>query len=325
MKKYIKHILIALICFVFITLLNFVLPRLLPGDSIAYLTGFEEEEMTAEMYAYYHHALHLDESIFKQFGYYIKSLFDGTLGYSYKKGAVVSSLIAEKIGYSLQITLPAAIISIIIGLFWGLHAGYKRNSKFDKLSTTALIIWNSIPVFMVALVLVITLCVQARMFPYMGLNSSYTQIGTASYFFDRLYHLILPIFAIVATTIPQRYLLVRNMTAKFMDDKSVSYARQRGLTPAKIKFGYIFKNIAQPFVTMVGTSIGGCFGGSIIIENIFSIGGVGVLLDTAVYTLDYPLMQGILFITTLSIIICVVLSDIICILIDPRVKRGNQA
>ena len=91
----------------------------------------------------------------------------------------------------------------------------------------------------------------------------------------------------------------------------------------KIKIGYILKNIAQPFITMVGMSVSTCIGGSLVVENIFSIGGMGRLLSDAVYTLDYPLMQGILFVTTSIMTVSIVVTDVICILIDPRVRLGG--
>lgn len=324
MKKYVKHIVVALICFLLILVLNFVLPRALSGDPIAYLTGFEEEEMSAEKYEYYYHALHLDESIWVQFGYYLLSIFDGTLGYSYQQQATVSALILEKLGYSLQITIPATLISIIIGLFWGLNSGYKKEGLKDKISTSAIVMLNALPGFAIALILAITLGVQLKWFPYVGLSSSGIQVGTWQYLVDRMYHLILPITAVVLASLPSKYLLVRNTVAKFVDDKSVSYAKQRGLGNGKIKRDYVLKNVAQPFVTMVGSSIGSCVGGAIVVESIFSIKGIGGLLNQAVYSLDYPLMQGILLITTLSIVVCVTLSDIVCILIDPRVKKGEE-
>lgn len=324
MKKYLKHIITAFVCFLFIVVLNFALPRLLPGNPIAYLTGFDEEEMSSDLYNYYYHALHLDKNIFVQFGFYLKSLFDGTLGYSYKKERVVSAIISERIGVSLQITIPAVLISLIIGLFWGVHSGYKKDSSFDKISTTSLIVENSIPSFAIALVLIITLCFQTQLFPYSGLNSVDVKIGTIQYFFDRIYHLILPILTIVLATLPSRYLLVRNTTAQFADDKSVLYAKQRGLSDRKIKYDYMLKNTIQPYISMIGTSIGSCIGGNIIVENIFSINGVGGLLNSAIYTLDYPLMQGILFVTSFFMIICVILSDLICIIIDPKIKKGEN-
>lgn len=92
----------------------------------------------------------------------------------------------------------------------------------------------------------------------------------------------------------------------------------------KIRFGYMLKNIAQPFITMVGMSVSLCVGGSLVIEKIFSINGMGGLLNEAVYTLDYPLMQGVLFVTTLIMVVSIVVTDIICILIDPKVRLGES-
>jgi peptide/nickel transport system permease protein len=87
----------------------------------------------------------------------------------------------------------------------------------------------------------------------------------------------------------------------------------------------MLKNIAQPFISMVGMSVSTCVGGSLVIENIFSIPGMGGLLNQAVYTLDYPLMQGILFVTTGIMVVSIVITDVVCILIDPKVRRGNYA
>lgn len=323
MKTYKKSLILALVCFVIVTVLNFFLPRLLPGNPIAYLTGFSEEDMTPAQIAYYRQALHLEEPVFIQFGYYLRSLFDGTLGYSYKKEAAVFALILERLGYTLQITLPAVILSTTIGLFWGLHCGYKKGSLCNKASTTLQIVVNTMPAFLIAMVLMILLCFRQNWFPYTGLNSAQVLPGTAAYLLDRIHHLILPVLTLTIASTPSRYLLMRNTVSQITDEKYVLYAKERGLSDMKIKFGYILKNIAQPFVTMVGMSVSTCIGGSLVVENVFSIGGMGQLLSEAVYTLDYPLMQGILFVTTAIMTISIVLTDLICILIDPKVRLGG--
>ena len=145
MKQYLKSIGIALACFLLVILLNFALPRLLPGDPVAYLSGFAEQDLTTAQIERYRTELHLDEPVLSQFGYYLKSLADGTLGYSFKKNAVVSDLIRERIGATLQISLPAVVLSTLIGLIWGLNAGYRRDGVFDRLSTAALILLNTVP------------------------------------------------------------------------------------------------------------------------------------------------------------------------------------
>ena len=119
MKKYRKNLILALVCFLIVIVLNFFLLRLSPGNPIAYLTGFSEEDMTPAQAAYYRQALHLDEPVFAQFGHYLRSLFDGTLGCSYKKETTVSALIGQRLGYTLQITLPAVLLSTALGLFLG--------------------------------------------------------------------------------------------------------------------------------------------------------------------------------------------------------------
>lgn len=325
MKKYGKNLILALVCFLIVVALNFFLPRLLPGNPIAYLTGFSEEDMTPAQVTYYRQALHLDKPVSVQFGYYLRSLLDGTLGYSYKKEAAVSALIDQRLGYTLQITLPAVFLSTLLGLLWGLHCGYRKGSAFEKLSTTVQIIVNTMPTFLIALVLMILFCFRQRWFPYTGLNSAGAVPGTIGYLRDRVHHLILPVLTLTIASAPSRYLLMRNTVSQVTEEKYVLYAKERGLSDRKIKFGYILKNIAQPFITMVGMSVSTCIGGSLVVENIFSIGGMGELLSDAVYTLDYPLMQGILFVTTAIMTISIVATDLVCILIDPKVRLGGGA
>ena len=324
MKKYVNSMFTALVCFLVVILLNFILPRLLPGDPIAYLSGFAEEDMTAAQYERYATALHLNESVPKQFGYYLRSLLDGTLGYSFKKDAVVSALIRERIGSTLQITLPAVLLSTLLGLIWGLDCGYRKGSLRDRLSTSLLIILNTVPGFLIALVLIILLCFRHRLFPYTGLNSVGMAPGVPGYFSDRLRHLFLPVLTLTLGALPSRYLLMRNTAGKAAEEKYVLYAKERGLSDRKIQYAYILKNIAQPFITMVGMSVSLCVGGSLVIENIFSVSGMGKLLTDAVYTLDYPLMQGILFVTTGIMVISIVVTDLLCILIDPKVRWGEE-
>lgn len=181
MKDYKKNMRLALVCFLLVVVLNFFLPRLLPGNPVAYLTGFSEQDMTPAQVAFYEDALHLNKPLAMQFGYYLRSLLDGTLGYSYKKDAAVSALIGEKIGYTLQITVPAVLLSAGIGLFWGLRCGYKKDSLADRFSTTALIILNAVPTFLIGLGLMIVCCFQNRLLPYTGLNSPEAVRGTAGY------------------------------------------------------------------------------------------------------------------------------------------------
>lgn len=323
-RRYLKSILVALACFCVVVVLNFALPRLLPGDPIAYLTGFAEQEMTPAQYEYYTQALHLDESLPAQFGYYLASIADGTLGYSYKKEATVSSLVFQRLGVTLQLALPALALSTVLGLAWGLRCGYARGGTLDRVSTSLLMVVNAVPSFLVALVLVIVLCFQNRWFPYTGLNSAGVEPATLDYLIDRLWHLALPVLTLVIAMTPSRFLLMRSTASRAAEERYVLFARARGLSDGTIRRSYVLKNIVQPFITMVGMSAGACVGGSLIIENVFSVNGMGKLLTEAVFSLDYPLIQGVLFVTTLVMAVSIVICDVLCILIDPKVRLGEQ-
>ena len=325
MKEYRKNMLLALVCFLLVVVLNFFLPRLLPGNPVAYLTGFSEQDMTPAQVAFYEDALHLNKPLAAQFGFYLRSLLDGTLGYSYKKDAAVSALIGEKIGYTLQITVPAVLLSAGIGLLWGLRCGYKKDGPADRFSTTVLIILNAVPAFLIGLGLMSVFCFQNRLLPYTGLNSPGAVRGTAGYVWDRALHLLLPVAALTLAALPSRYLLVRNMAAEASDGKDILYAKQRGLSDSAIRREYLLLSIVQPFLTMLGMSVSLCVGGSVVIEKIFSIGGMGSLLTEAVYTLDYPLMQGILFVTTCIMVMSILLTDFLCLLLDPKRRLEGRA
>ena len=300
---------LALVCFLLVVVLNFFLPRLLPGNPVAYLTGFSEQDMTPAQVAFYEDALHLNKPLAAQFGFYLRSLLDGTLGYSYKKDAAVSALIGEKIGYTLQITVPAVLLSAGIGLFWGLRCGYKKDSLADRFSTTALIILNAVPTFFnwtgtddrVLLSKPVATLYRAQFSGGCARNGGYV--------WDRALHLLLPVGTLTLAALPSRYLLVRNMAAGASDGKDILYAKQRGLPDGVIRRDYLLRSIVQPFLTMLGVSVSLCVGGSVVIEKIFSIGGMGSLLTEAVYTLDYPLMQGILFVTTCIMVLSILLTD----------------
>ncbi len=322
MRREWRGILTAIACFLLVIVLNFLLPRLLPGNPLAYLTGLSEEGLTTVQTEYYTHALHLDESLGRQFMHYLKSLLDGSLGYSFKKEATVSSLISGRVGPTLQVTIPAIVMSSLIGLALGMASGFSSKSRTDSYLTPLMIVLNAIPSFLLALSFVLVFGFKLRILPYSGLSSSSAGRGIA-FLLDRVRHLLLPVGTLVIGMMPSRYLLVRNMVKVQSKERYVLYARQRGLTDNKIRYHYIFRNIAGPFVIAIGMSMGLAVSGSVVIESIFSINGMGKLLTDAVYTLDYPLIQGVLFVTTAIMALSIILADLVSLAIDPRRRLEN--
>lgn len=320
-QKCIKEIVTALACFLLVLVLNFFLPRLLSGDPIGYLTGMDETAMSESEYLYYYHALHLDEPIGNQFLYYLKSLFDGTLGYSYVKDQSVASLLFRALPVSLELMLPATIISLFLGLVWGLKAGYLNGSKMERGSSFSLLVLNSFPSFALGLILLICFSFALPLFPYSGLESGAYPQGSFLNFLDHLYHLFLPTLTLVLATLPSRYLLMKNLAKEYRNHPSVRYVESMGLSLIRIRYSYVLRNVMTPYLSSASLAIGTCFAGSAVIENVFSLKGVGSLINEAIHTLDYPLLQGVLFFVTTCVALVVVLFDVV-ILFSGR--RGSD-
>ena len=324
MTKYRKDVLTALLSFSFVIILNFILPRILPGDPIAYLTGFAEEDMTVKQYEYYEDALHIKAPVPEQFFFYLKSLADGSLGYSYKKEATVRSLIFNRLGHTLQITLTSVCFTSIIALMLGLSSGLSKGSRFDRAFTTSSVILNTVPTFMIGIILLLFFAFRKKWFPYANLSSMGVRKGTLAFIIDRSWHLFLPVLTLVLAQLPSRFLLVRNLAANISEEKYILYAKTRGLSRRTIKYHYIFPNIAAPFINIVGMSVGSALGGALVIENLFSINGMGTLLTEAVYSLDYPLIQGILFVSTAFMTLSIILADGLCLLVNPKIRKKER-
>lgn len=290
----------------------------MPGDPVMNLIGVEDREFTQEEYDYYYHAMGLDKSLGEQFGDYIAGIFKGELGFSYHLGRDVGEVIREKIPRTLQIAFPAWILSAVIAYLLGTLAGSKRGKLGDTMLTGSLVVVDTVPTFLMAMLMLIVFAYELNILPLGSLNSVIIPSNPFLAFLDRLKHLILPVLTLVLVSTPSKYLMMRNTAAKAMDEKYVVYARARGLKMSNIRGRHIFTNVGQPFITMLGASFGGMLSGSIIIELIFSIDGMGLLVNQAINNNDYTVLQAALFYIAVSVILANFIADVICTLIDPR-------
>lgn len=324
MKKYARHILTAIISFAVILIVNFALPRLMPGDPVHYLTGLDVDVISQELYDRYYTALGLNLPLAEQFEGYLKSVFDGTLGYSYHFNSDVATLISERLPYTLQIALPAVIVSTALSLWLGLRAARRPRSLADNAITSSAIIANSMPSFFAAMLLLVVFSFKLDWFPLGNLSSPDTDISSAAGFFDRLWHLVLPVATLVIATTPPKIIMLRNNAAGGADEKYLVYAKTKGLSPRRISYVHLFPNIGQPFITMTGMNIGGVIGGSIVIETVFSINGMGLLMSQAIDRLDFPVLQGCLTVTAGIVILVTILTDLLLMIADPKIRRGAK-
>lgn len=317
-KKLTYSIAFSIISLFAVIIFNFFLPRLMPGDPLGFLMGGDDSALSREDYAYYYHEMGLDKPLIEQFSDYLANLFTGRLGYSYVQGRDVGEVIAEKIPRTLQVALPAWLITAILALILGMKAGSKRGGALDSSLTVGMVITDTVPTFLMAMLVLIVFSYEADLFPLGSLNSVAAPNGGIIFFFDRLWHLTLPVFTLVVVSLPKKYLLMRNLTAQSMREKYVLYAEARGVGKNRLLFFHVFPNICQPFIAMLGSSLGKTISGSVIVELIFSIDGMGMLVNDAVASLDYPTLAASLFVITVCIIFSQLISDILCYYVTPK-------
>ncbi|GHV87242.1 ABC transporter permease [Spirochaetia bacterium] len=318
MKQTFRQLISAIACLFVIVTVNFFLPRLMPGDPVLMLTGLEDGLVSQAEYDMYHEKLGLDEPVAAQFGQYVKSLLKLDLGYSYHYKRSVGSMIAERIPNTLRIAVPAVILSSLFAMLLATYAGSKNGGIGDTSITGTLIILNAVPGFLICMLLITVFAYNLGWLPFGGLAS----VNAKNEFTDKLRHLVLPVIALSLSALPGKYLILRNQVAASTEEKYVLYARARGISENRIRYVHIFRNVSQTFITMIGLNAGFVLSGSLIAENIFSIRGMGQLMTGAISARDFPALQGCLFVSALAVITADIITRLICLAIDPKVRLG---
>lgn len=314
------------------TTITFALIRLLPGNPVE--LRIEElmregtmtyEEATAQVSALY--AIDLDVPVAQQYFTFVGNLLRGDLGTSFlSTGTPVMSIILSVLPWTLFSVGTGLMLSFAVGMALGLVAAYRRGSLFDQAATTIGSIVSSVPNYLVAILIVLVLGVQLRLIPITQMRGAYSpgiQPGfTPQFVGDVLFHAALPITVYFLTHIGHWILSMRSATLGALEEDFVIAARARGLSDGRITTAYVGRNAMLPLVTQLAISIGFIVGGAVLIEQIFVYQGVGQRLITAVAQRDYPVMQGILLLTTISVVIANLVADLLYERLDPRIGRA---
>ena len=328
-KKYFKKKIIwFLITLVVAVVLNFVLPRLMPADPVAAITGKLTSGMTdasavQEVYKRYEKEFGTDKSMFEQFFIFVKNLFRGDFGTSFSQyPRTVSNIISSAILWTIGLQLPAIIVGWLLGNILGALAAYIRKG-FDKVLMPLSLLISNIPAFGMAVILLVLFAVNLKIAPISG-GYAFDMIPNFSWNFVKsiISHYQLPFWSIVLISIGGQAVGMRSMSIYELNADYVKYARFLGIKDKKI-VGYVFRNAMLPQVTGLALSIGTMIGGALVAEIIFSYPGLGSAMYTAVTAGDYPLISATTLIITLMVLVITFLLDIIYAIIDPRVKAAQ--
>ncbi len=327
-KYFTKKIIWFLITLVAAVILNFTLPRLMPNDPVAAITGKMAQGMTdatasQRIYEKYQEEFGTNKPIIQQFFIFLKNLFHGDLGTSFSQyPRKVSDILASSIWWTIALQFPAIIIGWLIGNILGALAAYIRKG-FDKVLLPVAIFMSNIPAFGMAVILLVLFAVKLKIAPTSG-GYNYDMIPNFSWDFVKsvIAHYQLPFWSIVLVSIGGQAIGMRSMSIYELNADYVKYARFLGIKDRKI-VGYVFRNAMLPQITGLAMSIGTMVGGALVAEIIFSYPGLGSTLLTAISGGDYPLISAITLIITLMVLVFSFLLDIIYGFIDPRVKAAQ--
>ena len=298
-----------------ISLISFVAINLAPNSFFA--SGELNPNITPEAIEELKKIYGFDKPLYIQFFSWIYSILQLDFGISFTSGEKVKEEILSRIPITLTINIVSMILIFIISLYFGIKSAMKKNSIFDRFTNQLSLLSFSMPSFYLALVLVLVFSIKFELFPIAGLHSVPND-GSLNYYLDFAWHLTLPIFIIVFGGIGSLILYIRALTIEILKSDYIFFARARGLDNKKILRYYILPNLYPPVITLLGLSLPGVIGGSVILETIFSIDGMGLLFYQSALSHDYPVIMGILIIGAFLTLIGNMFADLILLKLNPN-------
>lgn len=291
-----------------ISIITFVLIRSIPGDPARVLLGTKS---TPEAIARIRAQFGLDEPLWVQYFYFIKNLFKGEMGTSILYRIDVVRLIGERIGPTLFLVLGSVVLAVAIAVPLATAAARRRGSFVDHAIRIVSTAGLGFPAFWLGIMLIILFSVKLDLFPVSGYGDTFA---------DRLHHMILPCLTVALAL---SAVLTRNLRASMIAELSSDHAtaaRARGLPEGMVFWRHVLPNSLVPTINLLAVNIGWLIGGSVVVETVFSLPGMGQLLVRGIFTRDYMVVQGVAMAFACAAVLINFLADILTAAADPRVK-----
>jgi peptide/nickel transport system permease protein len=327
-KYFLNKLAWFLVTLVFAFLLNFILPRLMPGDPVAAIVSRLAQGMTnttgvQAIYQQYADLFGTNRPLIEQFFLYVRNVFHGNFGFSFSQyPRTVADVLRSAIWWTIGLQFPAIIVGWLIGNTLGAFAAYLKGG-FDKVIMPISIFVSNFPAFGMAVILMVIFGVVLKWFPTSGgYGFDLVPSFTWKFMWSVIVHYQLPFWAIVLIAIGGQAIGMRSMSIYELNADYVKYSRFMGINDRKI-IGYVFRNAMLPQITGLALSIGTMVGGALFAEIIFSYPGLGTTLLHSVLGQDYPLISASTLIITMMVLIANFLIEIIYGFIDPRIKAAQ--
>jgi peptide/nickel transport system permease protein len=312
----IRRLLMCIVIIVLVTLIVFFAIRLLPGDPIVIYLGQQSQQgnITEQEMVRLRELYGLNDPILVQYGHWFNGLLHGNLGQSIYYHEDIGKLMAARFPVTLHIGLTAFVIANILGIAAGVIAAVRRNTWIDTVVTTVSNIGITIPVFWLAILLIYIFGMKLNWLPIIGYTSPFTD------FWQSTKQLVMPVACLTITSLAGTARQTRSSMLEVIRQDYIRTAWSKGLRERVIIVRHALKISLIPVITMMGTAIGLIFGGSVIIETVFAINGVGRLLTQSIFAYDYQVIQSGTLVIAAIIVLANLIVDISYGWIDPRIR-----
>ena len=292
---------------IIISFVIFILLNIIPGDP-AFLCGDTRRAMDVQTMEMIREKWGLDDPFFLRYGKYLGNLAKGDLGISFRTNRQVSELLKKRLPATLKLASLSMLIAVLGGVYLGFISGIKQGSFYDLFCMIGAVAGVSIPSFWLGLMLIYLVSVKLNILPSSGYGGG------------DILHLILPAFSLGIAYMALIARVTRASVLNVMNEDYIRTARSKGLSEFIVEYKHIFKNVLIPVITVIGLQFGGLIAGTVVIEKVFSLPGIGSLLVLSIYRRDVPVIQGCILLIIFSFLIINFIIDILYTYIDPRIR-----
>ncbi|UKA60468.1 ABC transporter permease [Arthrobacter sp. FW306-2-2C-D06B] len=289
----------------------FVLLQLAPGDPIQGLVG--DMPVTDEYRAVLTSTFGLDQPVYVRFFTYVQNVLSGNLGFSYANNEPVLSIIWGRLGNTLLLTIPSLVLSAVGGIVLGALAARTRSRRLDAALSYSAIALFSLPVFWLALMLVLLFSVQLGWLPAQGM-SDFGSDGVS------LSHMVLPVLTLAFGELAFFLRIMRSSMIDVLGQEYIDTARSKGLTPNQVLRRHGLLNSMLPMVSVIGYNLGHALAGAVLVESVFGWPGMGLLMYESIKRSENMVVLGILLVVAITVVVVNILTDVVYGLVDPRVR-----
>ncbi|QFR43853.1 ABC transporter permease [Sulfurimonas sp. CVO] len=301
-----------------ISIISFLAIHAAPNSFFA--AGELNPNMTEEAMAALKAVYGLDKPLFEQYIDWVINIFSLNFGISFVTGQDVSSEILKRLPITLTMNLISLIAVFVISLYLGIKSALNYRKKTDYIIRQISLVSFSMPSFYLALLFIIFFSLTLNLFPIAGLHSVEPKNGFL-YYIDMAWHLVLPIGVMIFVGLGSMIIYIRSLTLEILKSDYYYFALSRGLKRRELFRYYILPNLFPPIITLLGLSLPGLIGGSVILESIFAIEGMGQLFFMSALSRDYPVIMGILMITAFLTLLGNMTADLILLRLNPYMRR----